>query len=74
MIEKDSLCLYILCTCLIITPIYFVWSKFPDIVSECDAKAEEQIANITLLGSIPLISVIVYIITECVKKHFSKYF
>jgi hypothetical protein len=68
MIEKNSTSLYILCIVLVITPVYFVWSNFPEIMSDCEEKAEEQIMNITILGSLPLISVIIFAVFSWVKK------
>ena len=74
MIEKNSWSLYVLCWLLVVSPIYFVWSKFPEIVSECEAKAEQQLMNISMLGALPFIGVVVYTVVLWVKKGFPNYF
>lgn len=74
MIEKNSWSLYILCCSLVLAPIYFVWSKFPEIMSECEEEAEQQIINISIIGGLPFIAVLIYAIVLWGKKAFPNYF
>jgi hypothetical protein len=73
MIEKNSWSLYLLCLLLVITPIYFVWSKLPEILSDCEETAKEQIIHVSLIGAIPFGFVLGYALVLCVKKMFSNY-
>jgi hypothetical protein len=60
MIHIKSLKIYILCYLLIISPIYFVWAKFPEIVAKNEEKAEEQIIKIGMMGALPFVGFVIY--------------
>lgn len=64
MINKNSWSLYILCYFIVLMPIYLVWSKFPEIMSNSQEKVEHQVVKLSLIGALPFL----FILILCIRK------
>lgn len=64
MINRNSWNLYILCYFIVLTPIYLVWSMFPEIMSNSPEKIQQQVMKVSLIGALPFLFILILWISK----------